>query len=72
MLQYMVNKIYGVLVVKIIYFFYFVAVLSIINFTYDLVKLGTFDWYSLAVIICMIGVATGLKKNIKNPQSKIN
>ena len=72
MLQYMVNNIYGVLVLKIIYFFYFVAVLSIINFIYDLVKLGTFDWSSLAIIVCMIGIATGLKKNTKNPQSKIN
>lgn len=68
----MVNKIYGVLGLKIIYFFYFVAVISIINFTYDLVKLGTFDWNSLAIIICMIGISSGLKKNIKNTQSKIN
>ena len=68
----MENIVYGMLVLKIIYFFYFVAVLSITTFTYDLVKLGTFDWYSLAIIICMIGIATGLKKNTKNPQSKIN
>ena len=42
------------------------------TFMYDLVKLGTFDWYSLAIIICMIGITTGLKKNTKKPQSKIN
>lgn len=66
----MVNIICGVLVLKIIYFFYFVAVLSMITFTYDLVKLGTFDWSSFAIMICMICIATGLKINRKT-QSKL-
>ena len=47
----------------LIYFFNTVAILGIITFTYDLVKLGAFNWSSFAIIFCMIGVATGLKKN---------
>ncbi|MFJ7889130.1 hypothetical protein ACIQYL_13665 [Lysinibacillus xylanilyticus] len=55
----------------LLYFFSTIAVLAIITFTYDLVKLGTFDWSSLAITFCMIGVATGLKKNTKDIQSKV-
>jgi len=68
----MANIIYGVLVLKIIYFFYFVAVLSIITFMYDLVKFVTLNWNALAIIICMIGSIIVLKKNTKNPKSKTN
>ncbi|MED3804518.1 hypothetical protein P4562_21720 [Lysinibacillus xylanilyticus] len=55
----------------LLYFFYTIAVLAIITFAYDLVKLGTFDWSSLAITFFMIGVATGLKKNTKDIQSKV-
>ncbi|MCR8854152.1 hypothetical protein [Lysinibacillus fusiformis] len=55
----------------LLYFFYTIAVLAIITFTYDLVMLGIFDWSSLAITFCMIGVATGLKKNTKKIQSKV-
>jgi|GEM_PF-3859918 len=56
---------------KLFYFFYTIAVFAIITFTYDLVKLGTFNWSSFAITLSMIGLATGLKKNTKNIQSKV-
>ena len=50
----------------LIYFFSIVAVLAIITFSYDLIKLGSLDWSSLAIIFCMIGgITTGLKINRK-------
>ncbi|MFJ3389866.1 MULTISPECIES: hypothetical protein [unclassified Lysinibacillus] len=55
----------------LLYYFYTIAVLAIITFTYDLVKLGTFNWASLAITLTMIGYATRLKKNTKNIQSKV-
>ena len=75
------NKIHGdvkVLVINVCevldlkllnYFFSIVAVLAIITFSYDLIKLGSFDWSSFAIIFCMIGgIATRLKIN-RNRQS---
>jgi len=35
----------------LLYFYYTIAVLAIITFTYDLVKLGTFNWSSLAITL---------------------
>ena len=55
----------------LIYFFYTVAVLSILTFTYDLVKLNTFNWVPLAITVCMLGSVTRLKKKTKNIQSKV-
>ena len=70
MLHFMVINGCEVLGLKfLIYFFSIVAVLAIITFSYDLVKLGSFNWSSLAIIFCMIGgITTGLKIN-RNRQS---
>ena len=63
----LVINVFEVLGLKLlIYFFSIVAVLAIITFSYDLIKLGSFDWSSLAIIFCMIGgITTGLKINRK-------
>lgn len=47
---------------KLLYFFYVVGILSVIDFIYNFVKVGSFDWLSLLIIICMVSAIVTLKK----------
>lgn len=51
---------------KLLYFFYVVGILSVINFVYNFVKVGSFDWLSLLIVICMVSaIASSKKENYK-------